>query len=349
MSNSFPQKVFAISHASEISAARRECQQLASMLGFNEIEAGKAAIIVTEAATNILKHAAGDGVILLTAVHRGNTSGIEVLSLDRGPGIANLEQSLHDGTSTAGSAGTGLGAMRRLAHEFDVYSTPGKGTALCLCIWAGLPENDHVTGARPATPQPERNIQTGAVCLPMAGEEECGDGWAIVDHPAGATMLVADGLGHGASAALASRTAIQTLQDRSVLAPAQSIEAMHQAMRGTRGAAAAVAMLDIAAESIVFAGIGNISASILDGENRRQLVSHNGIVGHNMRKVQEFVVPWPVSSLCILCSDGIGTQWDLSAYPGLQYCHPALIAGVLYRDFSRGRDDATVLVARRLS
>jgi anti-sigma regulatory factor (Ser/Thr protein kinase) len=348
MSNNFPQKVFAISHASEISAARRECQQLASMLGFNETEAGKSAIIVTEAATNILKHATGDGVILLTALHRGNTNGIEVLALDRGPGIASLEQSLHDGTSTAGSPGTGLGAMRRLAHEFDVYSMPGRGTALRLCIWAGLPENDHVTGARPAPP-PERNLQTGVVCVAMAGEEECGDGWTIVDHPAGATMLVVDGLGHGPCAALASRTAIQTLQDQSGLAPAQSIEAMHQAMRGTRGAAAAVATLDVAAESIIFAGIGNISASILDGENRRQLVSHNGIVGHNMRKVQEFVVPWPASSLCILCSDGIGTQWDLSVYPGLQFCHPALIAGVLYREFSRGRDDATVLVARRLT
>ena len=53
-------------------------------------------------------------------------------------------------------------------------------------------------------------------------------------------------------------------------------------------------------------------------------------------------------SCSIFCSDGIGTQWNLQLYPGLRACHPALIAGVLYRDFFRVRDDATVVVIKRL-
>lgn len=342
------QKAFAITHASEISAARRHCQQAAAMLGFSETESGKAAIIVTEAATNILKHAE-DGLLLLTPVRRDRMSGIEIVAVDRGPGIANLDQSLRDGISTTGTAGTGLGAMRRMAHEFDVYSRPGKGTALYLCIWAGLPATNRVTGARPIIPEVEGHLRCGTVCLPVAGEEECGDAWGIVNRPEGATILVADGLGHGPDAARASGEAVRILHGRSELQPAPLLEAMHQAMRVTRGAAVALLKLDIATGSACFVGIGNITASILDGDSQKQFVSHNGIVGNNMRKVQEFTVSWPVGALCILCSDGIGTQWDLKSYPGLLDRHPSLIAGILYRDFSRSRDDATVVVAKRLS
>lgn len=342
------QKAFSISHASEISAARRHCQQMAAILGFDETEAGKAAIVVTEAATNILKHA-GDGQILLTPVRRGATCGIEVLALDHGPGIVNLEQSLRDGISTTGTAGTGLGAMRRLAHEFDAYTRAGEGTALHLCLWAASPPTDAGSAVGTIVPEVEGRVRCGAVCLPVAGEEECGDAWGIVTLPDGATILVADGLGHGPDAAKASRAAVRVMRSRAMLAPAPMLDVMHEALRATRGAAVALLKLDTEKESACFVGIGNISASVQEGEDRKQLVSHNGIVGNNMRKVQEFSLPWPVGTLCILCSDGIGTQWDLAAYPGLRYRHPALIAGVLYRDFMRSRDDATVVVAKRIS
>lgn len=348
MRNYLVQKEFAITHASEISAARRHCQQAAALLGFDETESGKAAIVVTEAATNILKHAQ-DGLILITPVRRGRTNGIEVIALDRGPGIASLDRSLRDGISTTGTAGTGLGAMRRLAHEFDAYSKPGAGTALYLCIWAGRATADNPGDIGSIIPEVEGSVRCGTVCLPVAGEEECGDAWAVVNRPDGAIILVADGLGHGPDAAQASGAAVQILQRRSELRPAPLLEAMHHALRPTRGAAVALLKLDVATESATFVGIGNISACILDVDNRKQLVSHNGIVGHNMRKVQEFAMPWPAGALCILCSDGIGTQWDLAAYPGLQYCHPALIAGILYRDFARSRDDSAAVVVKRLS
>ncbi|MES2534980.1 MAG: ATP-binding SpoIIE family protein phosphatase [Pseudomonadota bacterium] len=334
------QKMFAIEHASEISAARRHSQQLADVLGFAATEAGKLAIVVTEAATNILKHATG-GLLLVTPVRRANRNGIEIVALDRGPGIANLAQSLRDGISTAGTAGTGLGAMRRLADDFDVYSTPGHGTAFYLCIWAGLP-------AAGAAASPDDRLLCGTVCLPVAGEEMCGDAWAIMSNQDGAAVVVADGLGHGPEAALASQMAVRTLQQRPLLQAAPLLEAMHLALRPTRGAAAAVATLDAPASRVTFAGIGNIAASVVDGESRKQLISHNGIVGNNLRKMQEFEFAWPVGSLLILCSDGIGTQWDLNARAGLRFCHPALIAGVLYRDFLRARDDATVVVIKRL-
>lgn len=347
MIDSILQKSFDISHASEISAARRYAQQLAQELGFKETGSGKLAIVVTEAATNILKHA-GDGLLLLTPVYKDKCVGIQVLALDRGPGIANLVYSLLDGVSTAGTAGTGLGAMRRLADEFDIYANPGSGTALYMCLWGDTPTGAADDLTPPAEAMMAECIQSGTVCLPVAGEEECGDAWAILPTAHGITVMVADGLGHGPGAALASRTAVDAIIDVSSLPATQLIDAMHQALRATRGAAAAVAKLDIEAHNITFAGIGNISACVIDGDLRKQIPSHNGIVGHNMRKVQEFTTPWPVGALCVMCSDGIATQWDLNLYPGLRACHSTLIAGVLYRDFMRMRDDATVVVIKRL-
>ena len=107
-----------------------------------------------------------------------------------------------------------------------------------------------------------------------------------------------------------------------------------------------MAVLDEPAGVIRFAGIGNIAAVVLNGAERRHLVSLNGIVGHEYRKVSEFAQPWQAQSVLVLHSDGIGTHWDLLRYPGLLGRDPSLIAGILYRDFTRGRDDATVVVLK---
>lgn len=350
------QQLFSITHASDISAARRYARRLSDALQFDEIQAGQLAIIVTEAATNVLKHA-GDGMLFLTPARRHRMHAVELLVLDSGPGIANLAQSLRDGISTTGTAGTGLGAIKRLSQEFDAYSVSGKGAAFYACVHQRNPHAVQTAQDKtdaPAMPGP--SLVHGAICLPIAGEDECGDAWTIEGDGKNIVMLVADGLGHGPEAAQASRAAVRAVAHATARAlpssglplpsPAMLIDDMHQALRATRGAAVAVATFAAGAAEIEFAGIGNISATVFDGVARKQLVSHNGIVGHNMRKVQQFSLPWPPQGLFIMCSDGITTQWDLDLYPGLQFCHPALIAGIIYRDFARGRDDATVLVVR---
>ncbi|UVW27583.1 ATP-binding SpoIIE family protein phosphatase [Massilia sp. H6] len=330
-----PQLVCSIEHASDVAAARREGQRLADSLGFDDIRAGKLALIVTEAATNILKHA-DRGVIHIGPSQSSAGVGIDVLALDEGPGIADLAASLVDGVSTAGTAGTGLGAMRRQADEFDVYSQPGKGSVFFMRLWSTAPAPDAC------------GVDVGALMTPLAGEDECGDGWAVRCDDGGAMVLASDGLGHGPNAARASAAAIGVFDKPAPpLNAADAVHATHEALRGTRGAALAVARLDFAASELHYAGIGNIAGYVYH-DTRRALVSHNGIVGHNMRKVQGFTVPFPPGAICILHSDGISTQWDLDKYPGLQGHSPALIAAVLMRDFIRRRDDAMVLVVRRL-
>src|SRR5262245_47884787 len=128
---------------SHIGEARRVVTALARRLGFNEMECGKAALVVSEAAGNVVKHA-GEGELLVRVVANDDTVGLELLLLDKGPGMIDASRCLRDGFSTAGTPGTGLGAIVRMSGFFDLHSLPAVGTAVLIRVWA-KPEivNDH--------------------------------------------------------------------------------------------------------------------------------------------------------------------------------------------------------------
>ena len=326
---------------SQAGEARRIAMALASRLGFNETERGKVGIVVTEVANNLVQHA-DDGKLLLQPMTRNDIEGIEILALDKGPGMVNISECLRDGFSTAGTPGNGLGAISRLSALLDIYSVPNAGTALLTHLWASplptLQPNGNVS--------PDSNLELGVVCLPKPGEEVSGDAWASEHRDGGSLLIVADGLGHGPQAAQASLEAVRIFRENVHLSPTEIVEAAHAALLSTRGAAVGVAYVDFERQVVRFAGVGNIAGTILSPEGSYSMVSHNGTVGHEVRKIQEFVYQWPRCGLLVMYSDGLGTQWRLDRYAGLAARHPSLIAGVLYRDFNRGRDDVTVLVAR---
>jgi anti-sigma regulatory factor (Ser/Thr protein kinase) len=331
------QVVIQIEDRSQVGEARRAAARMAEALAFEETQAGKVALAVTEAAANIVKHA-GTGKIVLAPLVRGAGVGIEVLALDRGPGIANLGASLRDGYSTAGSMGAGLGALSRLSPCFDVYSQPGHGTALRLEIWG--------TSSAPAA---EGDLELGAICLAKKGEEVAGDGWLLEPSGDYRTVLVVDGLGHGPNAARAARAATEAFAAHPSATPAALMQICHGALAATRGAAGAAARVAAAESRGTFAGIGNIACRVEWTDERRQLVSHSGTLGHVMRRVQEFDFSFPAGALLILHSDGLATHWASTDYPGLANKHAGLIAGVLYRDHDRGRDDVTVVVLKNMA
>ena len=112
--------------SSQIGHARRQAIALADAMGFDVIRQSQLGIVVTEAAGNIASHA-GQGEIILV---RGSfaASGIDVMALDKGKGMANVGRSFEDGFSTAGTLGQGLGAVSRLAGMLQIYSLPEHGT-----------------------------------------------------------------------------------------------------------------------------------------------------------------------------------------------------------------------------
>ena len=321
-----------VSEASGVSAARRCAAELCRDAGLDEIAAGRVAIVVTEAATNLVKHGAG-GEVLLQTLEAGSVCGVEMLSLDRGRGIQDVRAAVRDGYSTAGSTGTGLGAIGRQADLCEIYSVAGQGTAVLAQVWATAARSEDLDGLR-----------VGAASAPRDGETVSGDGWLVWRRDGALLTLVVDGLGHGPLAAEARHEAIRIARGSRENGPASIVAAIHAGLRATRGAAVAVSSIDPARGRVRFSGLGNIGAAVLAGGHIRHLVSHNGTAGHHGRKIEEYTYPWQPGALLVQHTDGLASHWTLESYPGLSGRHPSLVAGVLYRDFKRGRDDVAVLV-----
>lgn len=327
-----------VTEASQVATARRGAVALAQASALAEADVGRVALVATELAANLVRHGRGGRLLVRTIEHDAAGSGIELMALDQGPGMENVQECLRDGFSTGGTSGTGFGAVRRQSDEFDVYSLPGKGTGVLAALWP----------RRGVLLWPGPTSSHGSVSVAKSGEEVCGDGWAVSADGRRAAVMVVDGLGHGTFAAEAAVQAVRLFRQRPFDTPRAVLQAIHAGLRATRGAAAAVAFVDAAQSRVVFAGIGNIAGTLISNGQSRRLVSLNGIVGHTAQRIQEFTYAYSgAEALLILHSDGLATSWNLDQYPGLAARHPSLIAAILFRDFSRGgRDDVTVLTAR---
>jgi anti-sigma regulatory factor (Ser/Thr protein kinase) len=329
-----------VEEPSTAAAVRRAARKMATAIGLSDNGAEEVAIVVSEACTNLLKHV-GQGEILLhtTGEEHEPFPRLELLALDHGPGMHDLEQCIRDGFSTSSTAGQGLGAIVRLSKESDFYSVPRKGTAI-LARWFS-PEPRHA-GAHDSPA-----MRISAVNISKPGQDSCGDSWGALQSNKHVTILVADGLGHGPDANHASSEAVRMLRSNPELSPMALLERVHLALRSTRGAAVAVASIDMDGGKLKFAGIGNISGQIYSAtQGRRHLVSVNGTAGHEGQRLREFTYDWPSDGLLVLHSDGLLSSTALEPYPGLALHDPGLIAGVLYRDCSRGNDDSTVVVVK---
>jgi anti-sigma regulatory factor (Ser/Thr protein kinase) len=321
----------AVADRSQVAEARRLVGVLAGRIGLPPGRIDQVAIVVTELATNLLKHGGG-GHIHAIQCDDADGAGLELLAWDRGRGMTDAARCMQDGYSTAGSPGNGLGAVARLADTVRIYSQPGQGCA----IMARFIER----------PPPGTRVLLGAALAAYPNEPVCGDNWTWKDSVNGNTIMLVDGSGHGIEAARAAETAVRTFSQHADAACEDLVERMHRALAPTRGGALAVARIDAAARVVRFVGVGNISAVLVNAGKPRHMVSHNGTAGYMAPRIREFTYDFSGDPLVILHSDGLTSRWDLASYPGLAAQHPSLIAGVLLRDHRRGRDDASVVAMR---
>ena len=319
----------AITDSSSVGEARRSAAFAASKLGFNDTQAGVLAILANEVSRNVLIHAGG-GQVIVTGFRNPVGPLARIVALDKGTGIQNVAQAMDDGYSTAGSMGAGLGAMKRLATRFEVFTGSG-GTVVLLEVGSTDPQN---------------KVEVAGMALPYPGERVCGDNWCFDQQADRTIAVIADGLGHGLGAADAAKEAIESFRGHASLGPADILRYMHDALKKTRGAVAGLVEILPAQRRLTFAGIGNVSASLIGENTSQSLVSHNGTLGVTAPRIQEFQAEWNPNSVFVMHSDGLHTKWDLSSYAGLLRRHPALICGTLMRDFRRQRDDASILVLK---
>jgi len=314
-----------VADESAVGEVRRIAAEFGRQMNFAGDVIGRVSVVASELASNLVKHA-GRGFVVMNRDE--DRSELEILSLDHGPGIGDVAEALRDGYSTSGTVGTGLGAISRQADFFNIYTRRQHGTVVLARFGKSRGMGE-----------------VAAVSIPVHGELMNGDGWAAANGAGTRTIMVVDGLGHGAlahEASAAARAAFQTSNG----SPTNRLQTIHDGLKHTRGAAVAIAELDPEAGTMRFAGIGNISAITVDPAARRSAVSMHGIAGHEMRQVREFQYPWSRQSALIMHSDGLTTRWNLDDYPALMSRDPAVIAGVLGNDHRRQNDDATVVVAR---
>ena len=326
-----------VDEQSQIGAARRHASALGHTHKLDPAAVGRLAIVVTEMATNIVRHCRGGMVLLRPLLHSGSPA-IEVLALDKGPGIPNIERAMADGYSSAGTAGQGLGAIRRQSEVFAIHSQRAVGTA----VLARVGPREHAMNRAPRPSVLDDRL--GVVCVPMRGEAECGDHWQVVPLRDRLALMLVDGLGHGPDAALAATSATRSFTAGATSGHDVLLCALDRGLRETRGAAVSVVTVDAATKEVTFTGVGNVDARLVGEGPTQYLVPQNGIVGHGMPALKSTRASWPAGGLLIMHSDGIVARWRLDAYQGARTLHPGLVAGIIYRDFARERDDVTVLV-----
>jgi anti-sigma regulatory factor (Ser/Thr protein kinase) len=313
---------------SAAAACRGAALALAARLGFPASRADELALAVTEAATNLHKHAR-QGSMLLRITRDSDRPGIELVTIDAGPGFRETGAALRDGHSTSGTLGIGLGAINRLADFYDLYSMPGHGTALVARFWPA-PGEDQAPHA--------------GLVRPITGETECGDVFGAAETEAGVTGVLCDGLGHGPLAAGAAAHGVAAVLEDPAAEPAALVERAHRRMTSTRGGAIGVAQ--VTGEVIRFAGLGNIAAVILADGTRRSMLSVPGIAGHHARTIRQFEYTVPAGAAIILHSDGISNRWEPGALPGLNGRDPLVVGAALLAEAGTRRDDAGVLVLK---
>jgi anti-sigma regulatory factor (Ser/Thr protein kinase) len=317
-----------VEEPSAIAACRAAAMTMARRLEFPANRADRLALAVTEAASNLHKHAR-EGAVLLRVSHDADPPGIELVTIDAGPGVPDVGAALRDGHSTGGTLGIGLGSISRQADFCDIYSVAGHGTALVARFW----------------PEPrESAIRCAGLTRSIIGEGECGDAYGVIH--AGDAMIGAlcDGLGHGPLAAEAAREALAAVFEAPADEPAAMLERAHRRLGRTRGGALAIARVD--GSTVRFAGLGNVAAWIVSPDSRSGMASIPGIVGHQARRFRQFEYTLPPKGIVIMHSDGLSSRWDVSAWPGLAGRDPLTTAAVLLAEAGRHRDDAGVLVLK---
>jgi anti-sigma regulatory factor (Ser/Thr protein kinase) len=326
--------------------ARRAVHEFAKGIGFPSETLAELDIVVQEIGTNAVRYAT-DGAILHIGTQTDHDDVLELIYMDRGPGIHDIDRVVRDGVSTSGGLGAGIGAIRRLTDEFEVYSTVMESTRVSA---ASARRSFHGTAIlvrkrREGSARPARKHRIGVMTRPRPGESENGDAWYVSERGDQTLFAVVDGLGHGYGAHEAASAALEALGGWQGETCEEVVRWVDRALKSTRGAVIGIAIIDTEKQILQYTGVGNIETRILGIAGTSGPISNNGMVGQRLGTLKTWTSEWR-GGILVMTSDGLSSSWTAELYPGLLSQSPQMIACVLMRDLARESDDATVLVAR---
>lgn len=334
-------KTVDISNPGDAGEARRQAKALAFEIGFTVKESEEIAVVVSELASNLMKHATY-GTLIFTAIVDDGRPGIQIESIDSGPGIIDPEQAISDGFSTVGSLGYGLGTVNRLMSEFDIISKEGqKGTYIVCKKWTSI------EGKTDLCP-----LSFGAATRSHPAMKVNGDAFIIKKHRNNALAGVIDGLGHGQFAHIAAQKARQYIESHSEQPLELIFRGIGRACRVTRGVVLALARFDWdtgfpeGKMELSFASIGNITARVVNSPKPFNFVVRRGVIGLSVPNPVFTKHAWNPSLILIIHSDGLRSKWSWLDFPQLTYKPPDYTAQQLIKNLALDNDDATVVVVK---
>jgi anti-sigma regulatory factor (Ser/Thr protein kinase) len=317
-------------------SVRSEIRKLAITAGFSNCRLGEVEIITAEITSNLWKHT-DKGGYLLVRVMLLPEPGIEIIAIDDGPGMGTPHLMMEDGRSTKKTLGNGLGAIRRLANVFDLYSLKGWGTILFIRCYVNKLYRE----------EDNKGFQINALCVCKKGQVVCGDSWEYTHTGNKIRLLMVDGLGHGPAANHAAEEAVQNFVNLPKRDPTEQIRSLHNKMKKSRGGVAHVAYIDCGNQKITYSGVGNVVMKLIHSARVKGCYSYNGIVGLIMpSSINNHMLPWHYNDIILMHTDGISPRWDIQKYPDILKYHPIILCSAIYKDFDRGNDDATILVGK---
>ena len=341
--------VIPINEIYDVGIAIRKITELTEELGFSEKELSEISIVASELANNLIKHEAIEGKIIYSLIEEGTEKYIQIVSEDKGPGIANVETVMEDGYSTIGSLGIGLGAIKRLMSDFRITSNISDvKTARYNNDWnqigTKIITKKYLSQRGDTANLSQSRTKFGIFTRSKYGEKFNGDNYFLQHFEDKVIAAVIDGLGHGRAASEASTIARLHLIENHKKPLDVIINGMHERLRGTRGVVISIALIDHKEGVLEFVGIGNVLTRIFNSTTKINPVKYSGFLGYKLRKFRVFSYPWIKGNTIIMTSDGISERYDVNKYPNFFKNHPIVIANTILKECGKAHDDATVLV-----
>jgi anti-sigma regulatory factor (Ser/Thr protein kinase) len=329
-----PHTLIPLPNRSYQALARASIKKMALAAGFKPKRIAELEIVVAELTSNIIKHTHRGGQLLVKQLE-SKGGGIEIIAIDEGPGMETVAKMMEDGQSSTNTLGHGLGAIKRLADEFDIYSQKDWGTISLVRMFVDKPDS-----------MPKKKaVYAGIIMVAKEGETVCGDNFYCIQKLNSLRFAACDGLGHGPNADEAARMCMEVFEENISLTPVEQIRAIHQKVKRTRGAVIYLTHFDFQNKQLNYCGVGNIGVKILSPGKPRNCVSYNGIVGYSIPgTLNSHFVPWSKTDMAVIHSDGLSSRWDLQKHPTINRHDNSIIAAALFKDFYRKTDDVLIAV-----
>ncbi len=123
-----------ITSEDDLMQIKASVKRIVALLGFSLVNQTKIITAAAELSRNTLIYGRG-GNFKISVLDDNRRKGVQMIFADSGPGIENLDQALKDGFTSGHGMGLGLGGSKRLMDDFDIKSTVGVGTTVCVTKW----------------------------------------------------------------------------------------------------------------------------------------------------------------------------------------------------------------------